>query len=271
MPGLSLRIGRDPSADFAVPTDGLMSRSHLVVETTETICRIRDLKSSNGTFLNGRAIVQAELKHGDEIAAGETHFSVSFTEMAMPIGGDDRVLLNARHPLSVRQILSHDGLQPLFAVLDCAAEPDVLKVLDETKADYQTLLDGTPGVQLVHFAPHLVRLRQGSPILETLIRLAWGKHWGIFIVCGRPPEEIVRHLRHFLTAKLPDGSCRHFRFYDPRILRVFLPTCLPDEAIGFFGPIRYFMVEDESPSSVLVFSSTKSGVARQSIAVATSG
>lgn len=40
----------------------------------------------------------------------------------------------------------------------------------------------------------------------------------------------------------------YFRFYDPRVLRRFLPVCTPDQLYAFFGPIDYFLFEDEDPA-----------------------
>ena len=36
--------------------------------------------------------------------------------------------------------------------------------------------------------------------------------------------------------------------HDPRVLRVFLPTCTPDELSDFFGPIGSFLVESDQPA-----------------------
>lgn len=41
-----------------------------------------------------------------------------------------------------------------------------------------------------------------------------------------------------------------FRYYDPRVLRVYLPTCRPDELRTVFGPIRSYLVEGEDGSLI---------------------
>jgi hypothetical protein len=45
----------------------------------------------------------------------------------------------------------------------------------------------------------------------------------------------------------------YFRFYDPRVLRIFLPTCDEDQLNEFFGPVDYFVCEDEDPAFALAF------------------
>jgi hypothetical protein len=44
-----------------------------------------------------------------------------------------------------------------------------------------------------------------------------------------------------------------FRYYDPRVMRTYLPTCNSDELAAIFGPVDSFLVEDESGESILRF------------------
>jgi hypothetical protein len=44
-----------------------------------------------------------------------------------------------------------------------------------------------------------------------------------------------------------------FRYYDPRVLRVYLPTCVTAELRTVFGPIECFWTESESPEYMLDF------------------
>jgi hypothetical protein len=53
-----------------------MSGAHFAVECDEKGSRLRDLKSSNGTFLNGARAKEAALANGDEIKSGQTIFVV---------------------------------------------------------------------------------------------------------------------------------------------------------------------------------------------------
>jgi predicted component of type VI protein secretion system len=71
-----LIIGRsDGRAQFVVP-DNFMSGAHFSVVFGRRGCRIRDLKSANGTFLNGVRIDEALIVNGDEIRTGKTAFLV---------------------------------------------------------------------------------------------------------------------------------------------------------------------------------------------------
>jgi len=44
-----------------------------------------------------------------------------------------------------------------------------------------------------------------------------------------------------------------FRYYDPRVLRVYLPTCVRSELRTVFGPIERFWTEGENPDKMLEF------------------
>ncbi|HEY7037549.1 MAG TPA: DUF2169 domain-containing protein, partial [Methylomirabilota bacterium] len=56
--------------------DPHMSARHFAVVCAETGCRVRDLKSTNGTFVNGVLISETVLRDGDRITAGTSTFVV---------------------------------------------------------------------------------------------------------------------------------------------------------------------------------------------------
>ncbi len=167
------------------------------------------------------------------------------------------------------QLLLHlrGETQPLFALLDSARDPLILKLLIESKEEHQSLYQGAQGEKLLHFAPYLVRLSEDSPLLEKLIKIGWGKSWGIYLACERPFQEVRGHFRHFLMVKTEDGRDLYFRFYDPRVLRVFLPACTPQEADEFFGPIKCYWVEDEKPGSLFKFTNRGRGAQKAALPV----
>lgn len=70
-------IGRSEDAQFCLPQDRFFSRHHCIVEIAPPQAFIRDLGSTNGTFVNGIRIDSAYLKHGDRIQGGETVLEVN--------------------------------------------------------------------------------------------------------------------------------------------------------------------------------------------------
>jgi transcriptional regulator with GAF, ATPase, and Fis domain len=67
----SATIGRDAGSQLCIP-DHLISRRHCAVELADGQCTLRDLGSSNGTYVNGMPVRERRLAHGDRIRAGDS-------------------------------------------------------------------------------------------------------------------------------------------------------------------------------------------------------
>ncbi len=65
------RIGRSEEGEIVL-LDPSVSRTHAVVEIGARGVLVRDLGSTNGTFLNGRRIESGTLRDGDELRFGNT-------------------------------------------------------------------------------------------------------------------------------------------------------------------------------------------------------
>jgi pSer/pThr/pTyr-binding forkhead associated (FHA) protein len=74
--GQIVDVGRTDAASFTVPGDRRMSSRHFELRCDRGFCVIRDLRSSNGTLVNGQQVAEAPLRDGDTVVAGETHFAV---------------------------------------------------------------------------------------------------------------------------------------------------------------------------------------------------
>jgi serine/threonine-protein kinase len=72
-------IGRSPDAHLCLPNDRYFSRNHCLLEMNPPHSYLRDLNSTNGTFLNGHRVQDAFLKNGDRIQCGETIVIVEVT------------------------------------------------------------------------------------------------------------------------------------------------------------------------------------------------
>ena len=65
-------IGRSNDAHLCLPDDKFFSRNHCLLEITPPHCFLRDLGSTNGTFVNGQRVSEAFLQNGAQIQGGET-------------------------------------------------------------------------------------------------------------------------------------------------------------------------------------------------------
>ena len=69
-------FGRTERADYDFPRDEQMSGLHFSLECRASGCRLRDLQSANGTFLNGSPVQESAVQPSDVIRAGKTSFLV---------------------------------------------------------------------------------------------------------------------------------------------------------------------------------------------------
>jgi len=140
----------------------------------------------------------------------------------------------------------------VWAILDGARDRRVFPFLRDSGLAYLCLYSGHLPRELQFAAPYIVELSKDGAHTRRLIDLAWGNSWGVFLSI-EDSSNLRHHLRKFLKVRSESGKSLLFRYYDPRVLRVYLPTCLPDELKTVFGPIQSFWVEDEAGQSLLEF------------------
>ncbi len=128
----------------------------------------------------------------------------------------------------------------LYAVLDACDSPAALAKVRELGERATSLFQGTPYEGYTEHAPYLVMA--DAALLEWIRASLLGGPSGIFVVAQAGLPELCAHLRRFLVVQLPDGEKWFFRYYDPRVFSVYLPTCNRQELDQFFGPVRGFAV-----------------------------
>jgi pSer/pThr/pTyr-binding forkhead associated (FHA) protein len=74
-PGDRVQIGRDPGEPGITISDLLASRHHAEILADDAHATIRDLDSANGTRINGKAVLEAQILHaGDILTIGHSSF-----------------------------------------------------------------------------------------------------------------------------------------------------------------------------------------------------
>lgn len=132
---------------------------------------------------------------------------------------------------------------PVYAVLDGARDRRIKAWIDSTQAPAWCLYRGELHPDLAAAAPYLLRLGRGHAYTEQFFGTGWRNAWGILFASAAPVAELRRHLRRFLRARTEQGRILAFRYYDPRVLRLYLPTCTPAELDTLFGPITALVAE----------------------------
>ena len=69
-------VGRAARADFVVDA-ALVSRVHCRLTATDDRLEVVDLKSTNGTFVNGKRVTQAHLSAGDRLRVGRVELRIN--------------------------------------------------------------------------------------------------------------------------------------------------------------------------------------------------
>jgi hypothetical protein len=265
-PGDVLRVGRGERAGLVVPHDRQMSALHVELSWDGARCRFRDLKSATGTLRNGEAgFPEGELVNGDWLKAGETVLTVHLegaTRAPAEMDDDEddvdddedhdarrereeRKAQAAAAEVALPELLSA-ATAPLYAVLDSARDPRILELLRESVEEHHSLYDGIEGETMAHVAPYLVRLDREGRLLAALVREGWGRRWGIYLTSAQAFSSVRRHLRRYLMVERQDQKERmYFRFYDPAVLRVFLPATTVLQRAELFAGTNEMMFESE--------------------------
>lgn len=88
------RVGRSPDADFTI-THSTVSGLHCELVLRESGVTVRDLGSTNGTFINDQPVTEAELSAGQILRLGDVELRVENTEVAVSIPKYNRTDLPA--------------------------------------------------------------------------------------------------------------------------------------------------------------------------------
>jgi serine/threonine-protein kinase len=110
-------VGRSRFVHCPMPEDSALSRDHFLIEINPPRCEIRDLGSTNGTFVNDRRVERLRLNSGDRIAAGQSVFRVRVEGLSAP----------AKEPSAVVDTVSlgRNGVPIRCAECGTGAPPDV--------------------------------------------------------------------------------------------------------------------------------------------------
>ncbi len=154
----------------------------------------------------------------------------------------------------IEEILWPNGpTQNIWMILDGARTIEIFRMLLDCHLEYTCLYSGPLSPDLEIAAPYLVQLDHGYRDTHRFIRKAWGNSWGVFFRSDTSLKKLRQHLKQFLVVRDTSGNRLVFRYYDPRVLRVYLPTCVREELRTVYGPIDCFWTESESPDELLEF------------------
>lgn len=160
----------------------------------------------------------------------------------------------------VIEVLFGENSTDLYGILDGASDPNnIYNSILQSKEDFRCLYRGELDDDLLLCAPFIVHFKKPGPIALKLIKAMFEKNAGIlaWLEAGTDIDLVRRHFRRFLLVQTPEKKTVYFRYYDPRVLRVYLPTCNEEELRVLFGQhVRRYFVPSGEGFGVRVFDST---------------
>ncbi len=149
-----------------------------------------------------------------------------------------------------------DGKLPtVFALVDGARDKRIEPLVNNSHLEHDCLFAGQMSYALRRAAPHIVKLEPDATFTHTLLSKGWGNAWGIFVI-GKAQltlSSVRHHFRRIARVQGTNGKTMLFRYYDPRVFRVFLPTCEADQYQTLTDGLNAVMMEDVGGTSMLTF------------------
>lgn len=138
-------------------------------------------------------------------------------------------------------------------LLDGARVAGLPGILADLGVEARCLYNGPSADELADVAPYLASTAPGAEFNRWFFQTGWGQSAGVMVVSEADLETLRNHFRHFLMVLDEAGKAMYFRFYDPRVLRIFLPTCDAEQLRTFFGPVTGFLCEGDDAAEGLRF------------------
>lgn len=148
-------------------------------------------------------------------------------------------------------LLTLDDDMHLWGVLDGASIAGLPGMIERHEIPAICLLPGELSPELAAVAPYLVPLDPFPAFLDEVLASSWGRHGGIFVMSDADRLELRQHFRGLTMVYDPNLQPVFFRFYDPRVLRTYLPVCGITERVTVFGPVARYLLEDEDATTLL--------------------
>ncbi len=145
---------------------------------------------------------------------------------------------SAYSPAQLRASLWAGSGTRVHAVIDGLVVPDIAARL--AKADlggWDCLQRGALSAEATARAAYVAELKESSPFTDWLFDVAtptW-PGWGVLSVSKKTMLPVREHCRSLADVITPDGERRRWRWWDPEVVRVVLPTLLASQLDEFFA------------------------------------
>ncbi|MBU3056395.1 DUF4123 domain-containing protein [Pseudomonas indica] len=132
------------------------------------------------------------------------------------------------------------GILTTYLLLDGAQIDDLVPLIYrlQDSPSVHALYQHTAYAEWADSGPFLIRIEPGEPLARH-----FEQHWqaaeGIRLESAAEPGVLAEHLRSLVHARVEGGEVLLFRFYDPRILPLWLETLSPEARDQALGPVAH--------------------------------
>ncbi len=137
-------IGRSENAHLYLPEDRFFSRHHCLLEIAPPRCFLRDLGSTNGTYVNGQRVQESFLKSGDRIQGGQTVLEVDVQVEQRPSESEAPTLTK---PFEIKIECANCGRRE--TVEGSATNEPMTFICEECREELKRKPQPVPGYQMI--------------------------------------------------------------------------------------------------------------------------
>lgn len=266
--GQTIEVGRSEWAGWTVFYDPKVSGKHARIVVDHECCKLTDLGSSNGTFLNGERISEAVLKSGDRLQLGDSQFSVTVDGAAGDVPVAVQAFVESRKPrvsaeftaertetglwryfVDASELTPADLIGRLTTAFPCTLIVDFSKIgaPPEEPPPHDALFDWLPS-SAAERSPWIVPARSWPKLAEAFPAL-WGKNAVVLLFTRMDPEKLAKQLRS--AVRFGDGIVG---ICWPKVLAPMLQHFRGEFAVKLLSGIELVMLElPDEPARVQLF------------------
>jgi len=171
------RVGRDPSNDVVIAGSGVVSGRHLEIGWNGESFRVRDLGSTNGTYVGGRRITEAELPPETTLRLGVGGPDIQLLTRPGGVDPEETVVVApgesppvASTPPPIRSVGHHESL--------LSAAVDKVRSARQAGLEGQTAVIMREMLGAVHRAHHKWKIALGCSLI-LLLAVSGYAYWRI--------------------------------------------------------------------------------------------
>ena len=138
-------IGRGDDAHLYLPEDKFFSRHHCLIEIAPPRVFLRDLGSTNGTFVNNQRVTEAFLNSGDRIQGGATVLQVE-VQAAQPVTIENSEVPTLSRPTLVQVECSNCGRREQT---EAAPDEKLTFICEECREELRRRPQPVPGYEMI--------------------------------------------------------------------------------------------------------------------------